>query len=52
MLKEGHVLQPPVEVKPGEHRLQFTYAIWFSRRAPGKQATTQNYDQNLKLIGR
>ncbi|MPD02788.1 Eukaryotic translation initiation factor 4E type 2 [Portunus trituberculatus] len=45
-------MQPPVEVKPGDHRLQFTYNIWFSRRAPGKQATTQNYDQNLKLIGR
>ncbi|XP_064117224.1 eukaryotic translation initiation factor 4E type 2-like isoform X1 [Macrobrachium nipponense] len=43
---------PPVEVKPGEHRLQYTYSIWFSRRAPGKQATTQSYDQNLKLLGR
>ncbi|XP_045124800.1 eukaryotic translation initiation factor 4E type 2-like isoform X2 [Portunus trituberculatus] len=51
-LKEMEKPLPPVEVKPGDHRLQFTYNIWFSRRAPGKQATTQNYDQNLKLIGR
>ncbi|XP_050736983.1 eukaryotic translation initiation factor 4E type 2-like isoform X4 [Eriocheir sinensis] len=51
-LKEMDKPLPPVEVKPGDHRLQFTYSIWFSRRAPGKQATTQNYDQNLKLIGR
>ncbi|MCL4130726.1 UNVERIFIED_CONTAM: hypothetical protein GTU68_059334 [Idotea baltica] len=44
--------QPSVEVKPGEHRLQYTYCIWYSRRSPGKQATTQNYDQNLKLLAR
>ncbi|XP_076064739.1 eukaryotic translation initiation factor 4E type 2-like isoform X3 [Oratosquilla oratoria] len=43
---------PPVEVGPSEHRLQYTYSLWYSRRAPGKQATTQNYDQNLKLMGR
>ncbi|KAK8728827.1 hypothetical protein OTU49_008954, partial [Cherax quadricarinatus] len=50
--KDTEKLLPPVEVKPGEHRLQYTYCIWFSRRAPGKQATSQNYDQNLQLIGR
>ncbi|XP_037782941.1 eukaryotic translation initiation factor 4E type 2-like isoform X1 [Penaeus monodon] len=43
---------PQVEVKPGEHPLQYTYSLWFSRRAPGKQATTQNYDQNLQLLAR
>ncbi|XP_071520055.1 eukaryotic translation initiation factor 4E type 2-like isoform X2 [Panulirus ornatus] len=50
--KETEKPLPPVEVKCGEHRLQYTYCIWFSRRAPGKQATTQNYDQNLRLLGR
>ncbi|XP_042215628.1 eukaryotic translation initiation factor 4E type 2-like isoform X4 [Homarus americanus] len=51
-IKETEKPLPPLEVKPGEHRLQYSYCIWFSRRAPGKQATTQNYDQNLQLIGR
>nr|CAG4652098.1 EOG090X0BMA [Triops cancriformis] len=43
---------PPLEVPPGEHRIQYTYCLWFSRRAPGKHAIPQNYDQNLKLVGR
>jgi len=43
---------PKLEVPPGDHRLQFTYSIWFSRRAPGKQTTTLSYDQNLKLLAR
>ena len=45
-------LQSPIPVPPGEHRLQYSYWLWFSRRSPGKQASVQNYDQNLKLIGR
>jgi len=40
-------------VKPGpnEHPLQFNYTFWFSRRSPGKQSSTQSYDQNLKKVG-
>lgn len=37
--------------EPGEHPLQFNFSFWFSRRAPGKQASSSNYDQNLKIIG-
>lgn len=33
-----------------EHRLQFSYSLWFSRRNPGKQPNNQRYDQNLKLV--
>ncbi|KDR09888.1 eukaryotic translation initiation factor 4E type 2 isoform X2 [Zootermopsis nevadensis] len=42
----------PIDVPAGEHKLQYAYCLWFSRRSPGKQASVQNYDQNLKLIGR
>ncbi|PSN44103.1 Eukaryotic translation initiation factor 4E type 2 [Blattella germanica] len=42
----------PIPVPAGEHRLQYSYWLWYSRRSPGKQASVQNYDQNLKLIGR
>lgn len=44
----------PLDIPPGEHRLQFPYALWFSRRTPGKQqlSSTQSYDQTLKLVGR
>ncbi|XP_046395961.1 eukaryotic translation initiation factor 4E type 2 [Ischnura elegans] len=42
---------PPLEVPIGDHRLQYKYAMWFSRRSPGKLAPTQSYAQNLKLIG-
>jgi translation initiation factor 4E len=46
------VFQTPIDVPAGEHKLQYAYCLWFSRRSPGKQASVQNYDQNLKLIGR
>jgi len=38
----------PVKPGPGEHPLQFNYTFWFSRRTPGKQTSSQSYDQNLK----
>ncbi|KAG8258695.1 Eukaryotic translation initiation factor 4E type 2 [Homalodisca vitripennis] len=41
----------PLEIPPGDHKLQYTYWLWFSKRSPGKQYT-QSYDQNLKLVGR
>uniref|UniRef100_G3MSR1 eIF-4F 25 kDa subunit n=1 Tax=Amblyomma maculatum TaxID=34609 RepID=G3MSR1_AMBMU len=34
----------------GEHRLQFAYSLWFSKRAPGNKPNNQRYDQNLKLV--
>ena len=34
----------------GEHQLQFPYALWFSKRPPGKQQF--NYEDNIKLVGR
>nr|CAG4644232.1 EOG090X0BMA [Lepidurus arcticus] len=51
-MKEQDTPLPPLEVPDGEHRIQYTYSLWFSRRAPGKHAAPQNYDQNLKLVGR
>lgn len=41
---------PNFSVPPGEHRLQFAYSLWFSRRTPGNKATSTSYDQNLKLV--
>jgi hypothetical protein len=46
------VFQAPIDVPAGEHKLQYAYCLWYSRRSLGKQASVQNYDQNLKLIGR
>lgn len=31
---------------------RYTYCLWFSRRAPGKHAAPQSFDQNLRLVGR
>lgn len=45
-------LQPPLEINPNDHKLQYSYALWYSRRNPGKQTNVQSYDQNLKLVGR
>uniref|UniRef100_A0A8C4QUH3 Eukaryotic translation initiation factor 4E type 2 n=1 Tax=Eptatretus burgeri TaxID=7764 RepID=A0A8C4QUH3_EPTBU len=38
-------------VAPEEHPLQYHYSLWFSRRTPGRQASSQNYEQNIKCIG-
>lgn len=45
-------LQPPLEINPHEHKLQYAYALWYSKRNPGKMLNIHSYDQNLKLIGR
>nr|CAG4643443.1 EOG090X0BMA [Ilyocryptus agilis] len=50
--KKGSLSLPPLTVPPSEHPLQFTYCLWFSRRAPGKHAAPQSFDQNLKMVGR
>ena len=44
--------QQHIVVPPEEHPLQFTYCLWFSRRAPGKHTAPQSFDQNLKMVGR
>lgn len=51
-LNSTYLLQPPIEINPNEHKLQYAYALWYSRRSPGKQPSIQSYDQNLKLVGR
>ncbi|KAI8498823.1 eukaryotic translation initiation factor 4E type 2-like [Branchiostoma floridae] len=43
--------RPIQKAGPGEHPLQFNYSIWFSRRSPGKQQNSTNYEQNIKLVG-
>ncbi|XP_062260566.1 eukaryotic translation initiation factor 4E type 2 isoform X2 [Platichthys flesus] len=35
----------------GEHPLQFNYSLWYSRRTPGRPASTQSYEQNIRQIG-
>lgn len=35
----------------GEHPLQYNYTVWYSRRTPGRPASTQSYEQNIKPIG-
>lgn len=36
---------------PGEHPLQYTYSLWFSRRTPGNKTSSVNYEHNIKTIG-
>ena len=40
----------PLVIGENEHQLQFPYALWFSKRPPGKQQF--NYEDNIKLVGR
>ncbi len=35
----------------GEHPLQYNFTFWYSRRTPGRPASTQSYEQNIKPIG-
>ncbi|XP_065056330.1 eukaryotic translation initiation factor 4E type 2-like [Rhopilema esculentum] len=41
---------PTPEVGPGEHRLQFPYAFWFSKRYSNK-TSSGGYESSIKLIG-
>nr|XP_006823949.1 PREDICTED: eukaryotic translation initiation factor 4E type 2-like isoform X2 [Saccoglossus kowalevskii] len=45
------VQRGPVKPSPGEHRLQYAYSLWFSRRTPGNKTSSTNYEQNIKLVG-
>ncbi|KAK0182298.1 hypothetical protein PV327_000450 [Microctonus hyperodae] len=49
---QSHKLRlPPIEISPNENRLQYGYALWYSRRSIGKQSD-RRFAENLKLIGR
>lgn len=37
-------------IELGQHRLQYRYNLWFSKRLPGKLTSSQFYDQTLKLL--
>jgi len=40
-----------VECGEGEHKLQYNYSLWFSRKTPGSTGkVSQSYDQHLKHI--
>ncbi|XP_072021749.1 eukaryotic translation initiation factor 4E type 2-like [Amphiura filiformis] len=45
------VVWPKVKAGQGEHPLQYTYSLWFSRRTPGNKTSSVNYEQNIKIIG-
>ncbi|XP_030608757.1 eukaryotic translation initiation factor 4E type 2 isoform X1 [Archocentrus centrarchus] len=51
--KEQNTLKKRQMVVPGagEHPLQYNYTFWYSRRTPGRPASTQSYEQNIKQIG-
>ncbi|VVC39662.1 Translation Initiation factor eIF-4e,Translation Initiation factor eIF- 4e-like,Eukaryotic [Cinara cedri] len=42
----------PLSIPSGDHKLQHQYWFWFSRRFPGKPGNTPSYDQNLKYLAR
>ncbi|XP_077987659.1 eukaryotic translation initiation factor 4E type 2-like isoform X2 [Glandiceps talaboti] len=44
-------MEGPMKPGPGEHRLQYAYSIWFSRRTPGNKTSSTNYEQNIKYVG-
>ncbi|XP_054771436.1 eukaryotic translation initiation factor 4E type 2-like [Lytechinus pictus] len=45
------IVWPKVKCKQGEHQLQYSYCLWFSRRTPGNKASSSNYEQNIKIMG-
>lgn len=49
---EDDPLQPYVH--PHEHKLEYSYWMWFSRRPPARElsATTTGYGQALRMVGR
>lgn len=44
------VPQPNNSLENAQHKLQYRYNLWYSKRAPGKLISTQSYDQTLKLL--
>ncbi|CAG0887920.1 unnamed protein product [Darwinula stevensoni] len=43
---------PPLEIPVDDHKLQYVYCLWHSRKKPGKPPPTQTFDQTLKLVCR
>ncbi|XP_049285291.1 eukaryotic translation initiation factor 4E type 2 [Anopheles funestus] len=39
----------PLEAGPGEHKLQYTYCLWFGKKGSHRAA---EYDKSLHLVGR
>ncbi|XP_066508600.1 eukaryotic translation initiation factor 4E type 2-like [Hoplias malabaricus] len=48
---QNTIKKKPVVPGAGEHPLQYNYTFWYSRRTPGRPASTQSYEQNIKQIG-
>jgi len=50
-VREKRVKSKNVVVPPGQHRLQSSYCLWYSRKTTGsKSQGGTSFDQNLKLI--
>eukprot|EP00794_Sanderia_malayensis_P011365 gene11365-12550_t len=45
-----YLFDPPPEIPPGEHKLQYPHAFWFSKRF-SKSSAASNYESSIKLIG-
>ncbi|XP_033117890.1 eukaryotic translation initiation factor 4E type 2-like [Anneissia japonica] len=46
--KKQTLIKP--KINPGDHKLQFVYTLWFSRRSPGNKASSSNYEDNIKMV--
>jgi len=49
-VREKKVKSKNVVVPPGQHRLQSSYCLWYSRKTTGSKQGQSSFDQNLKLI--
>nr|CAB3241806.1 eukaryotic translation initiation factor 4E type 2-like [Phallusia mammillata] len=36
---------------PGEHPLQYTYCIWYSKKQPGRAQDAASFEKNMNVIG-
>ncbi|XP_025417603.1 eukaryotic translation initiation factor 4E type 2 isoform X1 [Sipha flava] len=52
MMIADKLVNIPLSIPSGDHKLQHQYWFWFSRRFPGKPGNTPSYDQNLKYLAR
>ncbi|XP_058129944.1 eukaryotic translation initiation factor 4E type 2 isoform X1 [Anopheles ziemanni] len=42
----------PLEVGPGEHKLQYTYCLWFGKKGSHRAAVVHEYVKSLHFVGR
>jgi len=47
---EAQYSKTDLVIPPEDHKLQYAYSLWFSRRGLGNKSVTQNFDQYLKLV--